>query len=1258
MKTASYLLISVFALGDVFPSFALGSGSSDQLFLEKGRLIIVVGQSNTLAAEATPVPSIPRPTSEPDNGLAVANRIKSLLGNHQMDQALAVAQQETENHADVALAWYSLGDVLMQLQRSKDAIPALQKALALNPRIGPALLDLGNCLALQGQYDPAIDALSRAIDRMPDVLPAWVALYRCFNAKHDPLGAEDKIKDLLKAHPRSACGWLALSQVQMYEQLWSSAMESLQKAVDLKPDFPEALNYLGIAYGHSQQMDKAVDCFARAVAVRPGYDEALNNLGYTYLQMGQTNKAIEVLKQALQSNPKHQRALYNLTSAYTKEQQWALAKETCQTLGQINPGQAARLSRNFPASDTGPTSVQITPPTPIQTETVPSVPPISPIPATITTVTTASVQTPTSSPLPVPSRPSSSSRDLDAAPFGNTTHQGFNVQGSSVGYNIAPPASWVKPLVPDAVPIPTSSEVEGGVDYLLVDNQQLMDPTAYFSHYTLRLTNEEGLQNGSDIRAEFDPNYQTLTLHWLKVKRNGVWQDRLSVESFQILRREKNLDSQMLDGRYSVICHLQDVRVGDLVDFAYTVKGANPVFGGKFFYSFFTAFTLPVHLFSNQLITAPSRMVFLKSFGGAREPTRTQRADQSELIAWKKEEVPAAQPEPRTSEWYDAFGWVQVSEFTAWKDVVDWGLATFSLSNAPSGKLGEKITEIAQAHARSEDRALAAIGFVQNEIRYLGSEMGANSYKPTPASIVFEHRFGDCKDKTQLCVVMLRALGIEAYPALVNSGRRAETDKLLPSPLDFDHAIVQLIVDGQPYWIDVTRSGQRGHLQDFYVDDFKKALVLKPGVDAMVPLKVSASSMPHVAVEEAFTVKSMTDPVNLLIHTVFKGRAAENIREFLGISGQEALGKAYLNYYTRGGAKIQVEKPLRFQDFPDDNRFEIWQGYTIFRLWTRDSPALPWKASFTPYSIVDAVGNTVSVQRTTPYQLNYPTDISEDINIQMFRPWNIDTAPIQVNTPNIAYSETSSLDNKTMHFKYHYQILAADLLPANVGDYNEQINKIRERLGHRLTYLPGIDLNAPGGYRLNWLGLMIFALVLGATCFGAYRIYSIRPFSGPSEIPLDLAPYEGVRGWLFLVLIGLARSIFANAKTGWLDGRIIFNLMEWNIFTVPGSPRYQSLLGPMMLIELSASIVLLVLSILAIVLMFQKRYTFPKVMIALLVGSLVYHLIDHALASQISSLAANGNKTFVQLLFQMIGGCAIWIPYFLVSKRVRATFRY
>jgi hypothetical protein len=78
--------------------------------------------------------------------------------------------------------------------------------------------------------------------------------------------------------------------------------------------------------------------------------------------------------------------------------------------------------------------------------------------------------------------------------------------------------------------------------------------------------------------------------------------------------------------------------------------------------------------------------------------------------------------------------------------------------------------------------------------------------------------------------------------------------------------------------------------------------------------------------------------------------------------------------------------------------------------------------------------------------------------------------------------------------------------------------------------------------------------------------------------------------------------------------------------------------------------------ILAFVLMAEKKFTYPFVMIGILISSLIFHIVDHVLASQITSIEHNPSA-FVTLMFRLTVACIIWIPYFLVSKRVKATFR-
>ena len=827
---------------------------------------------------------------------------------------------------------------------------------------------------------------------------------------------------------------------------------------------------------------------------------------------------------------------------------------------------------------------------------------------------------------------------------------------------IAPAPDWVKPIDADSVALPKSNQVQNGIDYILVDTQQLVEPRSSFHHYAQRVVNEHGLQDASEIDTTYDPSYQDFAFHWLRVKRNGAWQDRLPTDKFQVMRREESLDSQLLDGRFSVVCHLQDIRVGDEIDYAYTVTGANPVFGGKFVDSFSTTWGSPVHLFRHQLTVPAGRHVACKSFACALQPSETPHPDGSTLLTWMSTEVPAVYQDDNTPGWYDTFGWVQLSEFTSWKEVADWGVQTYQPDAPLSPELQEKVAEIARHSPTPEDRALGAIRFVQDDIRYLGVEMGANSYKPNLPAVVCQHRFGDCKDKALLCVAMLRALGIEANPVIVSTEYRQELDRFLPSPLAFDHSVVQLILDGHTYWIDATRDGQRGRLRHLYIGDYKRALVIQPGVDALVPMGPTPESLPQQVVQDDFIATSVKDPMTLKVHTVDRGLSAEYARRNFAETSLDKIEKDYLKYYAGHYPKIKSTQPVRFQDFPEENRFEVWEEYSIPHYWDRETPDSAWKALFTPYLVSDAIGQAPSPERSSPYQLDYPSDVTENMQIQLWENWPISDPPHDITTPHFLLTDRPSADHHVVRFNYHYQALAPNVAPDAIADYHDQVKKLQNTLAYRLTWKEAaLKPPAPAPFRLNGMAVAILLMVFAATCYVAYRLYpGPRDPSSPAPAPNppDLAMFDGVRGWLFLVSLGLfARVIQCGIALGTNYGSV-WDSNQWNVLTVPGGASYDPLWAPTLLFEAAYYIVVFVFSIFCLVIMFQKRAIFPKVIIALLLFTLAFQIADIALAWQIPLVAKQNNNEVPPDLIRVLVQALIWVPYFLISRRVKATFRH
>ena len=73
-------------------------------------------------------------------------------------------------------------------------------------------------------------------------------------------------------------------------------------------------------------------------------------------------------------------------------------------------------------------------------------------------------------------------------------------------------------------------------------------------------------------------------------------------------------------------------------------------------------------------------------------------------------------------------------------------------------------------HAAAKDAGDLA-EFVQQDIRYVGIELGIGGFQPHPAPDVFSHRYGDCKDKATLVRTMLREIGVDSYYVLINATR-------------------------------------------------------------------------------------------------------------------------------------------------------------------------------------------------------------------------------------------------------------------------------------------------------------------------------------------------------------------------------------------------------------------------------------------------------------------------------------------------------
>jgi len=536
---------------------------------------------------------------------------------------------------------------------------------------------------------------------------------------------------------------------------------------------------------------------------------------------------------------------------------------------------------------------------------------------------------------------------------------------------------WVEPA---SVPDVDAPATAAGAHWLLLDHQLRFGSTVErYAHAAARVLSTEGIGQVSELTVDFEPSYQHLTLHSVRIHRGGVVRDVLDVRDVTIAHVEDQADARMYDGRVEATFHIPDVRVGDVVEWSFTVTGWNPVLRGQVLGSLPLRFGIPIaHLYQRLLVPHGRELMFQK-VGTVRDLDRRRQGRWDEYTVDLRA-VTGSDPDDQLPGWYEPASLIRFSSFAGWNQVARWAAATYRGATRPDDRVRVAAERIAARYSEPRDRIRAAARFVQDEVRYVGVEVGEGSHRPRPASQVIEHRFGDCKDKSVLLVSLLSVLGIDAEPALVSSFRGRSLDDWVPSPFAFDHVIVRAtLASNEIAWIDPTISQQRG--KRFGALPYARALPVDPGVYGLLPMPAPELEEPSVNVVETFDLPDQADgAAELSVETRYRSIDAENLRRRLASQSRAEIAKSYLDFYSVAFAEIEREGEIQVVDDQDTNEIVVRERYRIPHF---------WKSGARDYYDRDAsslLQEPQRLQRTGPFRLAYPTFVRHTVELHL-PPW-------------------------------------------------------------------------------------------------------------------------------------------------------------------------------------------------------------------------------------------------------------------------------
>ncbi|HEY3680085.1 MAG TPA: tetratricopeptide repeat protein [Bradyrhizobium sp.] len=190
--------------------------------------------------------------------------------------------------------------------RSDEAIKILKSVTAEDPKDLEAIVALGNVERNHKKFADCTDTYSKAIDVLPDPNEKSNTVYYYY---------------------RGIC--------EERSHQWPKAEADMKKALELQPDQPHVLNYLGYSWiDQGINLDEGMKMIKRAVDQRPDDGYIVDSLGWAYFRIGNYEEAVKNLERAIDLKPEDPTINDHLGDAYWRvgrtleaKFQWAHARD-------------------------------------------------------------------------------------------------------------------------------------------------------------------------------------------------------------------------------------------------------------------------------------------------------------------------------------------------------------------------------------------------------------------------------------------------------------------------------------------------------------------------------------------------------------------------------------------------------------------------------------------------------------------------------------------------------------------------------------------------------------------------------------------------------------------------------------------------------------------------------------------------------------------------------------------------------------------
>lgn len=226
------------------------------------------------------------------------------LGAQKIEKAKELLRTITTHH-NSAEAHYLLGVISLEQKEYQKALSSLEQIEASSDSYGDAIYLRVKIFRLIEQPDRALGLLLQNIETEETRQPIFYTLLASlYQEKDDVTSSIATLSDGIAIYPDNEQLYFELALLLEKTGRYEEAVAKMQKVLELQPQHPEALNFIGYTWADNNiHLDKALIYIRQAVQQKPDNGFIRDSLGWVYYRLGDLDRARTELELSLELEP-------------------------------------------------------------------------------------------------------------------------------------------------------------------------------------------------------------------------------------------------------------------------------------------------------------------------------------------------------------------------------------------------------------------------------------------------------------------------------------------------------------------------------------------------------------------------------------------------------------------------------------------------------------------------------------------------------------------------------------------------------------------------------------------------------------------------------------------------------------------------------------------------------------------------------------------------------------------------------------------